>query len=290
MSMTERVALYAGGVWFYLPPFFLKADPRKKSETRQYKIAKAGTILKARHTGFEIDIEGTWRESSRESGRLFRQSLEDFFYSSGTMRLVDVQLWDEESGTIKGCYRDCQLSGDVEFDRPVGRTARIGNYKFTLLTKAATRYATVTGGINAPEGPYEEYIYGGADAAAAVRGYDDMNVAFEAGIAEVTVAGNVAMFQRVMIPCSDRPCRVTGLMQIGCAGLYGTTGATVARVSDTDYASAGNYLECSAAYSAAQSAKATGSIYLAAGASLYLYLTGTGGHNIPVFQINIEVL
>lgn len=289
MSVINRVALYAGSQWLYLPPFFLRANPQKKIEMKEYKIAKAGSVIKARHTGWEIDIEGAWKETSIEAGLLFKQGLENFFFSGTALRLVDAQLWDGGS-TITQCYRDCQLNSDISFERPSGRTERIGEYHFSLLTKSATRYATVTGGINAPEGPYEQFIYGGSAAAATVRGYDDMNVAFEAGVAEVTTAANVTMFQRVMIPSSDRPCRVTGLMQIGCAGLYGTTGATVARVSDTDYQTAGNYLECSAAYNAAQSAKATGSIYLAAGASLYLYLTGTGGHNIPVFQINIEVL
>lgn len=292
MSLTKRVAIYIQGAatWVHLPPWRLDVNARERVAEQSYDLAQGATIVKARVSGYDIDVQGVIKELTPTAARLFKTALTGAFNSGAKRRLVDIQIWDDddETPTLGECYRDCQLTGIVDYATP--RHEWAGSFSFSLISKLPTIYQTVTGGGNAPEGPYEQYLYGGAEAAATVRGYDVMNVAFEAGIAEVTTADNAAIWQRVMIPSSDRPFRVTGIMQVGCSGLYGTGGATVARVSDTDHATAGNYLECSAAYDQAQSAKATGGFYMVANAPLYLYLAGTGGHNIPVFQINIEVM
>lgn len=293
MTLINRSALYIQDTtsWVYLPPFNLDADIKRKVHMSVDDVPFGATNVQSRIAGWTIDVTGVYKGSSPSAGLLFQDSLRDaFFDSDGLLRLVDIQVWDDSTNSIKRVYRDCQIYGDVDFGRHGGRTASMGTYSFSLISKDTSAYSTVTGGSNAPEGPYEAYLYNGATGASTVVSYDSIDVQFIGAIDAAAGAGNVNTHQIEITPNMDRAVRITAIEIINCAGMFGTTGTTTIRVSDTNYASDGNYIDVSIDYDETKATPAQGSISIAAQSKIYVYPTAAGNHLSPQVRLHMEVL
>lgn len=293
MTLVNRSALYVQDTtsWIYLPPFGYEANITRNVRQEKHDMPFGATIIQSRVAGWNIDVSGIYKETSPSAGMLFQDALRAAFFDDDlNSRLVDIQCWADSTGSIKRTYRNCQLDGDVEFSRAGARTQSIGTFNFSLVSRLTAPYASVTGSITAPEGPYEAYLYNGNAEAVATVSYNSIDIAFMGAIAEVTGATNTATHQIEITPNMDRAVRITAIEIINCAGMFGTTGSTTIRVSSTNYESAGSGIDATVAYNVTKVTPVQGSFTVIAGAKIYVYITAAGNHLSPQVRIHTEVL
>ena len=276
MTIRNRIALFSSGSWsFYLPPFNARYSITPIVQGGSIIIPFGGIeVPDARRHGWTIDFEADIDEASIDAALALEDLLmAALFDSDGIARVVRFCEWADTALARDRIYDDCKCVNGPNF--PSAKFEQLRRFSFQLISTNPARSS------NNPPGSstYETFVINGDSGSAAVpiAQLTYQGVHFT-GLLAITSATNIARMQKRIVLGGVGNYNITGIQVSGAQLDAGASGDTIIVVSDAEWDGGGNNIAVTLDETEYEGSN-TGSFTVAAGASIYVYMTAIlGGH------------
>ena len=323
--LISRPALNVAGAWVFLPPYGLSVAVQEThfKAISFIPLAPVGSLSWqvpiSVQTGWMLDVTFAYRKDTIYDGYAwqlaFRQALTNPTTFAG--RTVDFCRFIGLPGIYRSCV--CPDGGEPVFDNAVPGSERFRSCKFQLQSLDPGLYTTATDGTAPPASDYETDLFagepdglGGTVNAPGVNGgsgqaggsgtgggtttigggsgivpIDQVYVAQAqfVGLAEVTAAGNAALWQyELPIYGSGSSMKIAALELRAKGGNQGGAVATTVKISNQAYnnqTGATTITNTIAGGASNSAAPVTGAIPIVLSSGIgvaYIFITTAGGH------------
>ena len=300
MTIRNRVAIQAGGTWYFPDPRGLSVIVTPLRLTDWVNVATADPGQQAAFevinapAGFVIDISGQYVKATDGAGLTHQHDIRNWFVYAkaptwtGAAKTVQVCAWLDSGGVYTEIYRDCMIQDGPHFARGPAIQPSSVEWSVQLRTGLPIFYVTATDSSTPGVSDYEDLLI---ETEAGTPDVIDTQANTESrtfpGIVQITDADNVGDTQRAIFVPGTGTFNVLGITISGSNAAAAASGSTTARVSTTNYESDGSYLAVSLAYSATQ-AHTAGSFAVTGGSWIYVYFTASASHANVTIAVEIK--
>ena len=280
MTIRNRLALYTSGAWGrFLPPFNAVITVNERRDASVISIPFGGTeVVYSKRTGWGINFEAEPDSSTVLAGLQFQDSLRNALIdANGYAREVHFCWWADTLGNIDRIFRYCKLTSPLNFSH--SRFEQHRRFAFQLTAEDPGEYNTEPGGSRPGTSDYEDWVFnaGTGSAAVPIAQAQQASVHFT-GLLAVTSAANISRMQKKITLGGTGNQAITRI-EIASAQLdAAASGNTTIVVSDAEWGGAGNTIVATLDETEYADSN-TGSITVAAGSPIYVFVTAIlGGH------------
>jgi hypothetical protein len=294
MVLYNRRSIRAAGTTLHFPPYnagnpvitpiIAGSDP--------IPIPFAGSMVTVyrRRVGWRILYSFQMFEETTAVALAFHSTLIGaLFDDDGIPRSVDFCDWYDSDNTLTKIYRDCEL---VSLGPDGGRFEKFKRYDLEFISKNNAFFSTFTDTTTPGVGPYADDVTGPLPAEEDPEEGDVYIVPTTdttilggtfAGSVEVTASG---IWQHIFTGMRNTAFAIKAVRITGCSIAGG--GTTTIRASSAAWDGGGSYITATVGTGATSGTLVTGSVALAANASVYVYITGANGHAGLSYQVILE--
>lgn len=290
MSLLARVCIYSNGSWStFIPPYGMNVTVRPLVDLKIQPVPFANPqFIYGRKNGIEIAVSALYKGSTLSAALQFEETLNSALFDSGFKpRKIDFCRWYDSDSVVKGIYRSLYCASGPAFDNV--RHNKFRSFSFSLQGLDPAVYTTGSAGTKPGASPYELLYPGNTGGTPAVPLSQIFVIsAYFSDLIEVTGAGNVDRMQKIFTMPGSGTMHIIGLKIAGAEKQTGSSGSSTFKVSDANYAGAGNFISASVAYNAVNSALASGDLEIEGGDDFYLFPTATGGHGGVMIEMTVS--